>query len=443
MRLVSLLIVAAACGEAPRPAPVPPPTPPPAAVPAVVTPPPKPAPPPADPRLTADLASFDEMWQKVADTFWDPNYDGVDWNAVRTELRPKVEASKSRDEARKVMAEALRRLGKTHFGIAPSDDATPGAPADDAEPGVELRILDHEVVIVGTEPDSPAAKSRLKPGMVVEAVNDVALAPVIAAAAKEKSSLTPLFQVRAVMNLVRGGADSKVSLRIKGEKAPVELARVHIGRTASLGNLGNAPLIYEARMLDKSTAYLRLSIFLDPATVMPQIEKDLTTFASARGLIIDLRGNPGGIGGMAMGITGYLVDVAGQKLGTMQLRGSSLDFVINPQVVQFRGRVAVLIDELSASTSEILAGGLQDLHRARIFGRTSPGAALPSVIDKLPNGDRFQHAIANYTSTGSKVLEGAGVTPDVIVPLDLKTLRGKQDPVIAAATRWIAGKEKP
>jgi hypothetical protein len=101
--------------------------------------------------------------------------------------------------------------------------------------------------------------------MVVEAVNDAALAPVIAAAAKEKSSLTPLFQVRAVMNLVKGVADSKVSLRIKGEKAPVELARVHIGRLVSLGTLlVNEPLVYEARMLDKTTAYLRLSIFLDP-----------------------------------------------------------------------------------------------------------------------------------------------------------------------------------
>ena len=151
MRLVSLLIVAAACGEAPRPAPAPPPTPPPPAAP-MVTPTPKPAPPPADPRLTADLASFDEMWQKVADTFWDPRYDGVDWNAVRTELRPKVEASKSRDEARQVMAEALHRLGKTHFGIAPSEDAMPGAPAGDAEPGVELRILD-------TSPRTPSCRS--------------------------------------------------------------------------------------------------------------------------------------------------------------------------------------------------------------------------------------------------------------------------------------------
>jgi carboxyl-terminal processing protease len=85
---------------------------------------------------------------------------------------------------------------------------------------------------------------------------------------------------------------------------------------------------------------------------MPQIEKDLTTSRDARGLIIDLRGNPGGIGGMAMGITGHLVDVAGRSSARCSC-GSSLDFVINPQVVQFRGRVAVLIDEMSASTSEI------------------------------------------------------------------------------------------
>jgi carboxyl-terminal processing protease len=444
MRLPSLLVLLVACGEAPRPAPPPPrPVEPVVTAPEVVTPTPKPKPPPVDPRLAADIASFDQLWQAVADTFWDPKYDGVDWNGIRDELRPKVLASKSRDEARLIMADALHRLGKTHFGIAPSEDSTPGAPDGDAEPGLDLRMLGSDAVIVTIEADSPAAKSKLRPGMVIESVNDVALAPVIAAAGKEPTSLTPLYQVRAVMNLVKGQAGTKVTLRIKGEKQPFEIERAHIGRTVSFGNLGNEPLIYESRMLDKATAYIRLSIFLDPGTVMPQLEKDLVTFAKAKGLIIDLRGNPGGIGGMAMGITGHLVNTAGLKLGTMKTRASSLDFVINPQNVQFTGKVAVLIDEMSASTSEILAGGLQDLHRARIFGRTSPGAALPSVVDKLPNGDRFQYAIANYTSTGGKVLEGHGVTPDTVVPLDLKTLRGRQDPVIVAATKWLAGKENP
>jgi carboxyl-terminal processing protease len=125
----------------------------------------------------------------------------------------------------------------------------------------------------------------------------------------------------------------------------------------------------------------------------------------------------------------------------MRSRTETLHFVVNPQAQRYTGKVAILIDELSASTSEIFAGGLQDLRRARVFGRRSPGAALPSVIEQLPNGDRYQYAISDYVSASGKALEGQGVTPDVPVALDLKALRAGKDPDIVAATRWI--KEKP
>ena len=81
-------------------------------------------------------------------------------------------------------------------------------------------------------------------------------------------------------------------------------------------------------------------------------------------------------------------------------------------VGEVRDSLAILVDGCSASTSEIFAGGLQDVKRARVFGTHTAGAALPSVISKLPNGDGFQYAIANYISVGGKPLEGIGVTPD-------------------------------
>jgi len=157
--------------------------------------------------------------------------------------------------------------------------------------------------------------------------------------------------------------------------------------------------------------------------------------------VIDLRGNPGGIGAMAMGMAGWLVDskdgIADQRLGTMQMRDASLKFFINPRTPLFSGPVAVLIDGSSASTSEILAGGLQDLHRARVFGTKSAAAALPSVITRLPNGDGFQYAVANYISEGGRALEGNGVTPDQEVKLTRAALLEGRDPVIEAALNWI------
>src|ERR1043165_6875178 len=69
-----------------------------------------------------------------------------------------------------------------------------------------------------------------------------------------------------------------------------------------------------------------------------QIAKDLESFAKAKGVIIDLRGNPGGIGAMAMGIAGYLVSDENKKLGTMRTRPTPLDFVINPQATRYGGQ---------------------------------------------------------------------------------------------------------
>ena len=72
-----------------------------------------------------------------------------------------------------------------------------------------------------------------------------------------------------------------------------------------------------------------------------------------------------------------------------------------------------------------------------MFGTTSAGAALPSVIERLPNGDGFQHAIANYISAGGQELEGYGVTPDQVVELERDTLLRGVDPVLNAALVWI------
>jgi carboxyl-terminal processing protease len=106
----------------------------------------------------------------------------------------------------------------------------------------------------------------------------------------------------------------------------------------------------------------------------------------------------------------------------------------------------VLVDACSASTSEILAGGLQDLGRARIFGTRTAGAALPSVFERLPNGDGFQFAIANYVSKGGAPLEGRGVQPDETIRPTRAQLLAGTDPVMDRALAWIASqssKEQP
>ena len=174
---------------------------------------------------------------------------------------------------------------------------------------------------------------------------------------------------------------------------------------------------FATRRVDRTVAYVSLNIFFDLVNVLKKFGEAIEASGDADGLIIDLRGNPGGIGAMAFAMSGFLVSEPGLKLGTMITRVGSLNFIIQPRRRPFSGPVAVLVDELSMSTSEIFAGGLKDLKRARVFGTRTPGAALPSTVEVLPNGDRFQYAFANYVSVGGKPLEGAGVVPDVETPL--------------------------
>jgi len=194
---------------------------------------------------------------------------------------------------------------------------------------------------------------------------------------------------------------------------------------------------YETRLLPGAIGYFHFNYFLGIMEVMPAYNKAMQEYAEAEGIIIDLRGNPGGLGAMAMGMAGWFIEGKGFQLGTMSMRTGDIKFAINPRPNSYQGPVAILIDEVTASTSEIMAGGLQDLGRVRVFGLTSAGAALPSVVDKLPNGDGFQYAVANYVSQGGRQLEGLGVIPDEIIDGGREALLAEGDPVLKAAVAWI------
>jgi carboxyl-terminal processing protease len=384
-------------------------------------------------RTAADVAAFDQVWTTVRDTHWEKNSPGgLDWNAMRAEFRPRVEAAKTTAEARAVTQEMLRRLQQTHFGIVPG--ATYESLTDEGgagTTGIDLRVLDGEVVVTDVDPGSPADRAGVKPGWVIRSVNGRALSI---------PDLSELTRTRALLARLSGPVGGSLSVTFDKATLPLELT-VARGTFAEFGNLPAQRVWYEEKRLG-GTAYVRFNVFLDIPHLIPAFEKTVQSCKPCDGLIVDLRGNPGGIGGMAMGMAGFLVEKANQRLGTMHMRDATLNFVINPRADIFSGPVAVLVDGTSASTSEIFAGGLQDIGRARVFGTQSAAAALPSVFTTLPNGDGFQYAIANYISQGGKALEGAGVTPDQEVKLTRQSLLAGHDAVIDAAVAWIQKAQK-
>lgn len=455
------------------------------------TPPQPPPPPPlTDEQRALHIASFDKVWETVRDQHWDPNLNGVDWNAARDELRPRVEQAQSAADARAAMQDLIERLGQSHFGIIPastygeikarptpaaaesssadsatsssaSTDTTPSgqaetepAPgADDADDdpapnkqgsiGMWTRVVDNAAIVSRVLPDSPAARAGIAPGWQVTKIDGRPVARTIERITETYRDST-MLEAMLAMGLTRRAdgqrGDSVTLTLIDGAGAERTIKLVSETPAGTPANFGNLPTIYvttHVRRLDGNIGYIAFSAFLDPARVMPIINAAIAEFADADGIIIDLRGNIGGIGIMASGVGNHFVTERNLKLGSMKTRESELKFVLNPRPKPNTKPLAILVDGVSLSTSEILAGGLQDLGRARVFGTRTGGAALPSQIMKLPNGDGFQFAFANYTSTGGRVLEGVGVIPDEVVPPSREALLQGRDPVIDAATRWI------
>jgi carboxyl-terminal processing protease len=167
-------------------------------------------------------------------------------------------------------------------------------------------------------------------------------------------------------------------------------------------------------------------------------------FRTADGIVIDLRGNPGGLAAMIMGISGHFLDER-KPLGTMKSREAELKFAANPRLVNgagervepFKGRLAILVDSMTGSASECFAGGMQALGRAHVFGQTSMGQALPAFFDKLPNGDVLIHATGDFVTANGTRLEGRGVIPDQVVPIVRSELLAGRDTTLEAALAWI------
>jgi carboxyl-terminal processing protease len=176
-----------------------------------------------------------------------------------------------------------------------------------------------------------------------------------------------------------------------------------------------------------------------------RFDEAVDRFRSADGMVVDLRGNLGGVAGLVMGTAGHFLDRR-VDLGTMKTRESEMRFYANPRLVTadgrrvtpFAGPLAILVDARTASTSEVFAGGLQDLGRARVFGSRTAGAVLPALMERLPSGDVLYHAVADYRTPSGVVLEGRGVIPDEIVPVTREDLLAGRDAALEAALDWMA-----
>jgi carboxyl-terminal processing protease len=401
----------------------------------------------------APLATFDAAWQAIRETYVDERSE-EDWRLLHDEFRRRAAAAPDDAALRPVLRDLLEALGRSHFELVPGpvhERINPERSAgEDGDVGVEVAIVEGEVVVSGVDPDSAAFEAGLRPGWVVEGLDgfdprEVGFTP------GTPASPAQAFRVWAVATaLLRGSVGSTLRLAVRdGADRQTSLSIVRRRQAGEPVKFGHLPTFF-ARVDEKRlaapggrhVAYIHFNVWMTP--IAEALERAVAGVGTADGIILDLRRNPGGVLTMLMGVSGYFL-TSPISLGTIRMRDSELKLMANPRFVggdgaparPFEGKLAVLVDASSYSASEIFAGGMQAVGRARVFGSPSPGGALPAMLRRLPNGDLLEYAIGDFVTARGERIEGRGVTPDEIVPLTRSALLAGADPTVDAAVAWI------
>ncbi len=389
--------------------------------------------------------TFDKVWDTVNEKHYDPEFGGVDWIHIRELYLPKAKAAKSDQEIHGVLQQMLGGLKLSHFSVFPPPPAIGKENDSNASVGVELKWIGNAPVVFRVAPGSPAETAGIKPGFVLSKADgkliSETLKPIQESLAKRKVTemMRRLYLVRNAEAIIRGKPDTKISLEfLDGEDKPVavELNRVkYTGEMSqALGNFPKQRVIFESRLLPENIGYIRFNMWVIPQAA--KIRAAIREYANADGIIIDLRGNPGGVGGLAGGVAGLLSDKQ-ISLGTMTSRAGTMALLGYPQPRPFLKKVVVITDHGSGSTSEMFAAGIQENGRGKVIGETSAGAILLSVFDPLPTGYMFQYAISDYKSPKNILIEGRGVKPDREVVLTRESLLAGRDVQLDAAVAEI------
>jgi len=397
----------------------------------------------------ADLRrqTFDIVWRTVKEKHFDPTLGGVNWDKVREQYEPRAAAAAGDQELYRVLQEMLGELHQSHFNIIPPEAViSPEAISEDEKQpgggiGIELRMIDGAAVITRVEPDSSAFRAGLRTGFVIGKAGGKSVEQFIEEFAKSNQSpvLKAVRITRRILGEINGEPGTMAHLTIldggnRPREARVARERLKGELSPPLGNFPPQYTEFESKRLDGDIGYIRFNTFTMP--VIGKVRQAIRDLHDADGLIFDLRGNPGGVGGIAVSIGGQLVEKAG-SLGTMKTRTSEVKFALFPQQNAYAGPVAILMDGMSGSTSEVFAAGMQELGRAVVVGERSAGACLPSYFQKLPTGAIFQFAVADFKTPKGILVEGRGVAPDLEVKWNRASLLAGRDAQLDAAIERV------
>ncbi len=274
--------------------------------------------------------------------------------------------------------------------------------------GIEITTEDGFVKVISPIDDTPAQRAGIKAGDLITKVDETSLKD---------------MEIGDAVKLMRGEPGTKTIITVirKGEKSPLTF---NITRQIIVSKG------IKTNMFD-NVGYVRLSSFQSNSTsnLKSAIYKLKKTNPNMTSMVLDLRNNPGGVLGAAVGITDLFLQQGKIVYTNGRTINSKLEYFATPQDILNGLPLFVLINEGSASASEIVAGALQDNKRATIMGTKSYGKASVQTIQELSDGSALKLTTAKYFTPLGRDIHTNGIKPDVEVKYD-------QDKLVALPTPY-------
>lgn len=347
------------------------------------------------------------FWRNKASANGPLDYSSVTqlYNLLRSDFDGNLDKNKLLDGVKSGLVSATGDPYTVYFSPSEAKEFDSQLEGSITGIGAELGTDDqNNIVIVSPLSGYPAEKAGLKPKDIIAAINNQTTQGMSVDAAVSKIRGTPGTKV--TLSIVRGGAQA-INITITREKITIPSVKYQVD-----GDIG----------------YLKISQFGSDTVDLAQKAAYDFKSKNVKGIVLDLRGNPGGYLSSAVGVSSLWLDKG--KIIVQERRGGE---VVSTETASGNNLLhglptVVLIDGGSASASEITAGALHDNKVAQLVGVKSFGKGSVQQVESLSNGGELKVTIARWFTPSGKNIDKQGINPDVAISISDDDIKNGTDP---------------